>query len=54
VDIPVFFLGVLFSRLSGKARYNWKQFRQYCENVGVVISKSPKIIRNKPYFYKVI
>ena len=53
-DIPVFFLGVLFSRLAGKARYNWKQFRQYCENVGVVISKSPKIIRNKPYFYKVI
>jgi GT2 family glycosyltransferase len=54
VDIPVFFFGVLFSGLSGKTRYNWKQFRQYCENVGVVISKSPKIIRNKPYFYKVI
>lgn len=54
VDIPIFFVGVLLSRLSGKARYDWKQFRQYCENVGVVIRKSPQIIRNKPYFYKVI
>jgi GT2 family glycosyltransferase len=53
-DIPVFLLGMLLSRLAGKARYSWTQFRQYCRNVGVVIGKSPKIIRNKPYFYKVI
>ncbi|HEX3933673.1 MAG TPA: glycosyltransferase family 2 protein [Puia sp.] len=53
-DIPVFFLGMLLSRLVGKANFTWTQFRQYCRNVWVVISKSPKIIRNKPYFYKVI
>lgn len=53
-DIPVFFLGVLLSRVGGKGRYTWTQFRQYCKNVWVVSSKSLIIIRNKPYFYKVI
>jgi hypothetical protein len=53
-DIPVFFIGMLLSRLAGRGRYSWVQFRQYCKNVGVVIAKSGKIIRNKPYFYKVI
>ncbi len=53
-DIPVFFVGMLVSRLIGKTRYSWEQFRLYCRNVGVVIGKSGKIIRNKPYFYKVI
>src|SRR5258708_33549288 len=55
-DIPVFFLGILLSRIRGNshARYSWTQFRQYCTNVGIVIGKSLTIIRNKPYFYKVI
>ena len=53
-DIPIFFTGQLLSRLFGKTRYSWTQFRQYCGNIGVVISKTPAIIRNKPYFYKVI
>jgi GT2 family glycosyltransferase len=53
-DIPVFFLGMLLSRLVGKRRYSWAQFRQYCRNVGVVIGKTPILLRNKPYFYKVI
>ena len=54
LDIPVFFMGMVLSRVLGKPRYSWKHFRQYCRNVGFVISISPKIIRNKPYFYKVI
>ena len=53
-NMPVFFIGILLSRLTGKGRYTWLQFRQYCKNVGVVIAKSSRIIRNKPYFYKVI
>jgi GT2 family glycosyltransferase len=53
-DIPVFFVGLLLSLLAGKARYSWKEFRQYCRNVGFMIGKSLIIIRNKPYFYKVI
>ena len=53
-DIPVFFLGLLLSGLAGRRRYSWTQFRQYCVNILIILSKSPTIIRNKPYFYKVI
>lgn len=53
-DIPVFFVAVLLSPMAGRRRHNWTHFRQFCRNVGVIIRKSPSIIRNKPYFYKVI
>jgi hypothetical protein len=54
VDIPVFLLGMLFSSIRGRNRYTWMQFRRYCAHVGVIIAKTPIILRNKPYFYKVI
>ena len=54
VDIPIFFFGILLSPLSGKRRYSWTHFRQFSRNVGFIIRKSPVIMRNKPYFYKVI
>jgi GT2 family glycosyltransferase len=54
VDIPVFFFGVLISGLAGRRQYSWAHFRQFSRNVGVIIGKSSIIIRNKPYFYKVI
>jgi len=54
--IPLFFLGMLLSRVTGKAlpRYRWAQLWQYCKNVGVILARTPVIIRNKPYFYKVL
>jgi GT2 family glycosyltransferase len=48
-DIPVFFIGLVFSR-----RYSFAQFRHYCKNIGVILRLSPTIIGNKPYFYKVL
>ncbi|HVS97179.1 MAG TPA: glycosyltransferase family 2 protein [Puia sp.] len=54
VEIPVFLAGLPISALTGRPRYSWTRFRQYCMNVGVIISKSPVILRNKPHFYKVI
>ncbi|GGA86287.1 glycosyltransferase family 2 protein [Puia dinghuensis] len=55
VEIPVFFCGVILSRLGKRPyRYSWTQCRNYCKNVGVVVSKTPVILRNKPYFYKVL
>jgi GT2 family glycosyltransferase len=56
LEIPVFGVGILLSRigLAGKARFSWTQFRHYCKNVGFVMGKSFIIIRNKPYFYKVL
>lgn len=52
--IPFFFVARVIAGLSGKPRYNWTQYRQYCANVGRIVRKSPIILRNKPYFYKVI
>jgi GT2 family glycosyltransferase len=56
VEIPVFGIGILLSRIAGKDKthFSYTQFRKYCKNVGFVIGKSPTIIRNKPYFYKVL
>lgn len=49
IDIPIFLIGLTFSR-----RYTLAQFRQYCKNIGFILRISPTIIRNKPYFYKVL
>ena len=48
-DIPVFFIGLAFSR-----RYSFAQFRNYCKNIGIILRLSLTIIGNKPYFYKVL
>ncbi len=56
LEVPVFGIGIGLSRMAGKdkTRYSYAQFRKYCKNVGFVIGKSLIIIRNKPYFYKVL
>jgi hypothetical protein len=56
VEIPVFGIGILWSRIGRKrgAGYSFGQFRGYCRNVGAVIGKSRIILRNKPYFYRVL
>jgi GT2 family glycosyltransferase len=55
-EIPLFFLGTLLSRVTGEAlpRYRWNQLWQYCRNVATIVIRTPLIIRNKPYFYKVL
>ena len=55
-EIPVFFIGVLLSALflHKQDRYSFTQFINYCKNTGVLLGKSVLIIRNKPYFYKVL
>jgi GT2 family glycosyltransferase len=56
LEIPVFGIGILLTPIAGrsKIRYSYVQFRQYCKNVGFVVNKSLIIIKNKPYFYKVL
>ena len=56
LEIPVFGLGILLTRIAGRRKipYSYVQLRQYCKNVGFVLSKSVIIIKNKPYFYKVL
>ena len=54
LTIPVFFMGLLFSKILffGKSRYSFLQLSGFCRNVFSLIRISPVIIRNKPYFYK--
>ena len=56
MEIPVFAVGVLFSGLEGRGsrQYSWAMWRGYCRNVGYITRKCFVIVRNKPYFYKVL
>jgi GT2 family glycosyltransferase len=55
VEIPFFFLLVLFRTiLFFKKGYSFPKFGGYVSNLFYLFGKSGKIIRNKPYFYKVI
>jgi GT2 family glycosyltransferase len=56
LEIPIFLAGVLISSLVKRRlpRYSFAQWLKYCKNIGFVIGKSFRIIRNKPYFYKVL
>jgi hypothetical protein len=53
-EIPVFAMGLTLCVFASSRRYSHVQFFQYCKNLVFVIGKSLIIIRNKPYFYKVI
>jgi GT2 family glycosyltransferase len=56
IEVPVFFAGALFSGIFGKkgGGYSFGQFRGYCRNVGRLLGLTGKILRGKPYFYKVL
>ena len=54
VEIIVFPIGVLIEKItSGKnRRYRWNQVKGYISNVFLTMRLLPKMIANKPYFYK--
>lgn len=54
--IPVFFIGLLFSKLlrGSKASHSWRQFAGFSRNTFGVLKYAGRIIRNKPYFYKIV
>ena len=56
LNIPVFFIGLLLSALFPKSRrlYRFSDFKGFCLNIAYLWSKTPKIISNKPYFYKAL
>jgi GT2 family glycosyltransferase len=56
IEIPVFFFGTLLSSLFVRRdrSYSFEKLGQYCSNVWRLITLSVVIIRNKPYFYKVL
>lgn len=54
-EIPVFFLCLLIEKVfkGSKAKYSWPSFRNYCINIFFLVGYIPKIIVNRPFFYKV-
>ena len=55
ITIPVFIAGLLFCKLFFmKNNFNLFQWRQFCKNVFQLIRFTPHILRNKPFFYKVL
>lgn len=55
IEVPIMFAGVLISfLLQLKERYTLKQFIGYTHNIFKLISLSLIIVRNNPYFYKML
>jgi hypothetical protein len=54
VEIPIFFVGVLFSKIFFSKKYSFQQTKKYAENVFSVIKLSITIISDKPHFYKLL
>jgi GT2 family glycosyltransferase len=52
LEIPVFFCCLLFS--FGQSRYSFSELRGYGKNVTFIVKMSRTILRNSPYFYKVL
>jgi len=54
--IPVFFICSFFDHLLHFKNpfTDWRKIKALAKNVWKVLKLSPKIIRNKPYFYKMI
>jgi len=54
LEIPVFLVGVLISKIFLSKKYSFQQTKKYAENVFCLIKLSPTIIKGKPHFYKVL
>jgi GT2 family glycosyltransferase len=52
--IPIFFIGVLLTSITGKSKYSFSQWWGYVKNVCRLLSLSGKMISKTPYFYKML
>ncbi|MEO6290069.1 MAG: glycosyltransferase family 2 protein [Ginsengibacter sp.] len=53
-EIPVFFIGVVISKLFLSKKYSLSQVKKYAANIFEIVKLSLIIVRNQPYFYKVL
>ncbi len=53
-EVPVFFVGVILSKLFFSKKYSLSQAAQYAKNIFNIIKLTPVILKNKPHFYKVL
>ena len=52
--IPVFFIGALLSKILAYKKYTFSEVKGFTKNMFNVVKFIPKIILNKPFFYKVL
>lgn len=53
-EIPVFFIGVIISKIFFLRKYSFLQVKNYTYNVFKILKLSTTIIQNQPCFYKVL
>ena len=54
ITIPVFFFGMIILKISGSKKYKFEQVKGFTRNIFKLLRLLPKIIANKPYFYKAL
>lgn len=54
ITLPVFLVGILFNRITGKTGYTYKQWTGFRKNVGILVGLCPKMLSGKPFFYKML
>lgn len=56
ITVPVFLIGIIISGLLKRKhdRYSILQWKGFTKNVVKLVGYAPKILMNKPYFYKVL
>jgi GT2 family glycosyltransferase len=56
LTIPVFLSGIVLSGFLSKAhrKYRLSDFLGFCRNIFFIWSKMPRIVLNRPYFYKAL
>ena len=55
IEIPIFILGVLIEKImkQGKSRFSWENVSGYINNIICLLRYFFRIVKNKPFFYKV-
>jgi GT2 family glycosyltransferase len=54
-EVPFFFICLFFHKIfsGNKAWYSWRNAADYTQNIAILLKHFFKMLRNKPYFYKV-
>lgn len=55
-EVPLFFFSLLVEKIfkAGRAAYTWPQVWGYAKNILIMLKYFPRMVINKPYFYKVL
>ena len=54
LEMPIFFIGVVFSRIFFSKKYSFLQVKNYTTNILSILKLTPTVLSNRPHFYKVL